>query len=176
MFNRAKYIVLALALVAVLVSGCSTQAAAPSQQPDMATNPPTTPTPTPIPTPSTPTEQPSNPLPNRVDVIYFHRPQRCVTCLCFEERIRYVVATYFQDQLDSGKLTFGVYNIGDSKNAAIVKKYKPVTSSFYINTFKDGTDSIKNWEEIWSWGCRSNKPGFDQKVKSAIEQALASVE
>ncbi|MCX6009502.1 MAG: nitrophenyl compound nitroreductase subunit ArsF family protein [Chloroflexi bacterium] len=117
-----------------------------------------------------PNQSPSSP--DRVDVVYFHRPQRCPTCLCFEERIRYVVNTYFQKELSNGKMTFGVYNIGDNKNADIVKKYGAVGSQLFINTVKDGTDYIRDIQDIWSWGCRSNKEGFDQKVKSIIEQSL----
>jgi hypothetical protein len=113
---------------------------------------------------------------NRVDVVYFHRPQRCVTCLCFEERVRYVVSTYFQNEIDSGRMTFGVYDIGDNKNNDIVKKYGAVSSQLFINTVKDGTDNIKDIQDIWDWSCRSDKPGFDQKVKSVIEQSLKSVD
>jgi hypothetical protein len=113
---------------------------------------------------------------NRVDVVYFHRPQRCVTCLCFEERIRYVVSTYFQTELDSGQMTFGVYDIGDSQNADIVKKYGAISSQLFINTVKAGTGNIKDIQDIWSWSCRTNKEGFDQKVKTVIEQSLESVE
>ena len=113
---------------------------------------------------------------SRVDVVYFHRPQRCVTCLCFEERIRYVVSTYFQNELDSGQMTFGVYDIGDRKNAAIVSKYGAVGSQLFINIAKDGTDHITDIQKIWSWGCRSNKAGFDQQVKSVIEQSLKGEE
>jgi hypothetical protein len=115
-------------------------------------------------------------LVDRVDVVYFHQPQRCPTCLCFEERIRYVVSTYFQNELKSGKLTFGVYNIGDSKNTDIVKKYSAVGSQLFINTVNDGADNIKDIQDIWSWSCRTNKVGFDQKVKNVIEQNLKGEE
>jgi len=109
---------------------------------------------------------------DRVDVIYFHRPQRCPTCLCFEERIRYVVRTYFQNELDSGRMTFGVYDIGDNKNAAIVQKYGAISSQLFINTIKDGTDHISDIQAIWDWNCRTDKAGFDQKVQSIIQQSL----
>jgi hypothetical protein len=115
-------------------------------------------------------------LPDRVDVVYFHRPQRCPTCLCFEERIRYVVSSYFQNELNSGKMTFGVYDIGDSKNADIVKKYSAISSQLFINTVKDGSDNIKDIQDIWSWGCRTNKQAFDQQVKNVIEQSLRGKE
>jgi hypothetical protein len=110
--------------------------------------------------------------PDRVDVVYFHRPQRCPSCLCFEERIRYVVSTYFQNELDSGKMTFGVYDIGDSQNVDIVNKYGAVGSQLFINTVKDGKDNIKDIQDIWSWSCRTNKSGFDQQVKNVIQQSL----
>ncbi|MGD0353780.1 MAG: nitrophenyl compound nitroreductase subunit ArsF family protein [Dehalococcoidia bacterium] len=113
---------------------------------------------------------------DRVDVVYFHRPQRCPTCLCFEERIRYVVNTYFQNELNGGKMTFGVYDIGDSKNTDIVKKYGAVGSQLFIDTVKDGTDNIKDIQDIWSWSCRTNKAGFDQQVKNVIERSLRGEE
>jgi len=169
MFKRARYLVLTLALVAVISGGCSNQTTSTPQLPA------TTNTPTPTPTSPASAEQLSN-LPDRVDVVYFHRPQRCVTCLCFEERIRYVVSTYFQNELNSGKITFGIYNIGDSRNATIVKKYSPISSSLFINTVKDNADNIRNIEAIWSWNCRSKNESFDQQVKGVIEQSLKSVE
>jgi hypothetical protein len=115
-------------------------------------------------------------LPERVDVVYFHRPQRCPSCLCFEERVRYVVTTYFQNDINTGKMTFAVYDIGDSKNADIVNKYGAVGSQLFINTVNNGRDNIKDIQDIWSWNCRNNKPGFDQQVKNVIEQSLNGVE
>ncbi len=155
------YLTLLVISVIGLLCACGSPAAVPTP-PSEPSEPPQT---------TTPSNEPSNPS-DRVDVVYFHRPQRCPTCLCFEERIRYVVSTYFQKELNSGKQTFGVYNIGDSKNADIVKKYGAVGSQLFINTVKDGTDHITDIQKIWSWGCRSNKAGFDQQVKSVIEQSL----
>lgn len=135
----------------------------------------------PSPAVTPPPEQPSEPsetttAPDRVDVVYFHRPRRCVTCLCFEERLRHVVRTYFQDEVDSGKLTLEVLNLGDKENAATVNKYGAFGPQLFINTVRDGADHIRNIEEIWSWGCRSDKEGFDQAVKNLIEQSLEEVQ
>jgi len=99
-----------------------------------------------------------------------------VTCLCFEERLRHVVRTYFQDEVDSGKLTLEVLNLGDKENAATVNKYGAFGPQLFINTVRDGADHIRNIEEIWSWGCRSDKEGFDQAVKNLIEQSLEEVQ
>ena len=59
---------------------------------------------------------------DRVDVVYFHRTQRCPKCIHAEESINYTVETYFADELASGKVTFQVLDVQDEENAAIVKK------------------------------------------------------
>lgn len=126
--------------------------------------------------PSTQTQDTVPVSPDRVDVVYFHRPQRCPSCLCFEERIRYVVATYFQSEINAGKMTFGVHDIGDSKNTEIVNKYGAVGSQLFINIVRNNKDNIEDIQDIWSWNCRNNKPGFDQQVKNVIEQSLSGEE
>src|SRR4030042_1757106 len=78
---------LQFAIVAVLAVGllcaCSSQAIAPTPPPEEPTVPSEITT--------TPPDEPSTSQTQRVDVVYCHRPQRCPTCLCFEERIIYVV-------------------------------------------------------------------------------------
>jgi hypothetical protein len=174
---KKRFTIIAFLIVGLLCA-CASPATTPIPSGGASVPPTTTPS---LPKPSgqiqttTPPDE-SSTLPGRVDVVYFHRPQRCPTCLCFEERIRYVVNTYFQNELKSGKLTFGVYNIGNSKNADIVKKYSAVGSQLFINTVEDGTDHITDIQDIWSWSCRSNKAGFDQQVKNVIDQSLEDKE
>jgi hypothetical protein len=167
-----KYLtaVSALALGLFLFS-CTNSAAQPVSPPGEST-PPFGVTTTLSDNSSAPTQDDLSILPDRVDIVYFHQAQRCPTCLCFEERVRYVVSTYFQSELDSGKMTFGIYDISDSRNTDIVYKYGAVGSQLFINTVKDGTDNIKDIQDIWSWNCRGDKPGFDQQVRNLIQQSL----
>ncbi len=174
--RRAKMYVTIITILAVgLLFAC----ASPAIPPTPSDEPPSQPEIITTPSDNSSTSQngiESPALSDRVDVIYFHRPQRCVTCLCFEDRIRYVVSTYFQNELNSGRMTFGVYDIGDRKNAAIASKYGAVGSQLFINTVKDGTDNIKDVQDIWYWHCTSNKRDFDQKVKNVIDQGLEDIE
>ncbi len=170
--SRAKkYFAVAALLIVGLLGACVSPPAPPTSPPDEPAAPSEM-TAAPSDNSSTHTPDDSPGLPDRVDVIYFHRPQRCPSCLCFEERVRYVVSTYFQNELDSGQMTFGVYDIGDRQNIDIVNKYGAISSQLFINTVKDGTDNIKDIQDIWSWSCRTNKAGFDQKVKNVIGQSL----
>ena len=108
----------------------------------------------------------------KVDLLYFHRPQRCTKCLCFERRVSYVVNEYFQDEIDSGQLTFQVLDIGDKENLALVKKYGAVGSQLFINTIINGEEHIKGVQEIWSWDCTSNTDRFDREIENIIELSL----
>jgi hypothetical protein len=116
--------------------------------------------------------QPQPPLPNRIDVIYFHVNQRCPTCLCFEERVNQVIKAYFSDALNSGNLTYRVLNAQQEQNANIARKYGVVGSQLFINTVVNGKDNIKDIKEIWDWNCRAPNTSFDGKVRSIIEESV----
>ena len=113
-----------------------------------------------------------SPLPNRVDVIYFHVNQRCPTCICFEDRVNHVIETEFNDAIASGRLTYRVLNAQKEQNADIARKYGVVGSQLFINTVINGKDSIKDIQEIWNWNCRGDAPIFDRKIKTVIEGSL----
>ena len=107
-----------------------------------------------------------------VVLLYFHQPQRCTKCLCFEERVSDVVGEYFQTQIDSGQLTFQILNIGDKENYALVQKYGAVGSQLFINTIINGEEHVKDVQEIWSWDCTSNTDRFESEIRNVIELNL----
>jgi hypothetical protein len=109
---------------------------------------------------------------DKVEVIYFHLIQRCPTCLCFEERINSVLKNNFNQEINSGKITYQVLNIQDEKNTTIVKKFGAVSAQLFVNRIVDGKDNIVNIQEIWDWNCRGDKTAFDQNIKNLIELSL----
>ena len=114
--------------------------------------------------------QSSSPV-DRVDVVYFHRTQRCYTCLHAEELTRYTVETYFADELASGRVTFQSINVQDAANADIVEKYNNASYlTLCINTVKDGADHIEEVTDIWL--VRGDDEAFVEIVKSKIEKSL----
>jgi len=112
---------------------------------------------------------------NRVDVIYFHVNQRCVTCLCFEQHVNKVIDAYFQDALNSGKLTYQVLNVQKPENAAITKKYQAVGSQLFVNAIIKGIDNIQDIQSIWNWRCANDPKGFELKVKNVIQGGLNEI-
>lgn len=107
---------------------------------------------------------------DRVEVVYFHRAQRCYSCYYAEDGIRYTVETYFADELASGKVTFKVINVADEENAAIVNKYEAYTSSLFINTIRNGTDHIEEVTDIWL--LIGNDEAFVEALRNKIEKSL----
>src|SRR5512136_321063 len=112
----------------------------------------------------------SSGLADRVDVVYFHRTQRCYSCRYMETAANYTVQTYFKDELASGKLTFQVFNVEDEANAGIVKKYQASYLSLYINTVKDGTDHIELVADLYP--LIGNDEAFAETLKNKIEKSL----
>ena len=108
---------------------------------------------------------------DRVDVVYFHRTQRCYSCIYAEDGIRYTVETYFADELASGKVTFQSINVQDEVNADIVEKYNNASYlTLCINTVRDGTDHIEAVTDIWL--AIGDDEAFVEIVKSKIEKSL----
>jgi hypothetical protein len=126
-------------------------------------------------TPTTPDESDTPPTPaEKVEVVYFYRPQRCYSCVYAEDTTRYTLETYFADELASGKIIFVTLEVTAEENAAIVEKYEAYTSSLFINTVVDGTDHIETVSEIWL--VIGDDEAFTELVKSKIEQSLSGEE
>jgi hypothetical protein len=107
---------------------------------------------------------------DRVDVVYFHRTQRCYSCTYMEDASRHTVETYFADELASGKVTFQVFNVEEEQNADIVEEYQASYLSLYINTVKDGTDHIELVTDLYT--LIGNDEAFAETLKSKIEKSL----
>jgi hypothetical protein len=106
----------------------------------------------------------------RVEVVYFHRTVRCVTCLRAEEWTRYTVETHFADELASDKVTLQSIDYQDEANANIVEKYDAYGSQLFINTVQDGTDHIEQATDLYP--LLYSKEAFVNALKSKIEKCL----
>ena len=117
---------------------------------------------------STP-ETPSAPA-DTVEVVYFHRPQRCSGCLYAEAGTQFTLENYFASELAEGKIAFKVIDLGDKANTAIVEHYGAYTSSLFINGIRDGTDYIEEVTDIWLVLGKDSE--FIAIVKDKIESCL----
>ncbi|OGO00437.1 MAG: hypothetical protein A2Y59_06230 [Chloroflexi bacterium RBG_13_52_14] len=139
--------------------------------------PQTTPSPELSPTPTNtsvaPTLQPSPGRTDYVEVVYFHRTQRCYGCQYAGDTTEYTVETYFANELANGKLVFKMVDVQDKANASIAERYGAYGSSLFINEIVDGIDHIEPVTDIWYHLGDDEK--FTQVVKDAIEKHLGNI-
>ena len=149
-------------LIAVLTLSGSILCACGGPAQDAPTDTQQTPTPT--------YSQEPPPPENGVELVYFHRAQRCQNCLYLEACVTYTVETYFQGELASGDLVFRVLNVQDEANAVIVEKYGAYGSSLYVNEVVDGVDHIEHVTDIWF--VVGDDEACSSLVKAEIEEHL----
>ena len=111
-----------------------------------------------------------NSSPDMLEVVYFHRPQRCSGCVYAETVTRYTLENYFADELANRTIVFKAINLGDKANAAIIEHYGAYTSSLFINSIKGGIEHIEEVTEIWFLLGKDSE--FVALVKSKIDYYL----
>lgn len=109
---------------------------------------------------------------DKVEMVYFHRERRCQACTYAEERISFLVETFFINELESGRLVFEIYNLGDRDSAKAAEKYNAIGSQLFINTIIGDSENIRYVEEIWYWGCIDDEEVFDKTIKDVVSKGL----
>jgi hypothetical protein len=107
---------------------------------------------------------------NGVEVVYFHRAQRCSGCIRMQDMTEYTLNTYFADELESGEIVFVAINLQDAANADMVQKFGAYTSSLFLNDAEGGADSIEELTDVWFvlW----DDEEFADTLKDAIKERL----
>ncbi len=85
----------------------------------------------------------------QVQLVYFHRTQRCQGCIAAERLTRQTLDTYFSDQLASGVVSITSLDVQAPENDALAQKYDASGSALYFNVRKRGTEYLCEEAEIW---------------------------
>ena len=145
LFTRGKVFILFMAIL--IVAGCVfTACSTSSSNPDS-------------------TLEPS--VDNGLEIVYFHRTNRCYSCTYAEDKVRYTLDTFYSDELADGELVFMAVNVQDDANSAIIDKYGAYTSSLYMNKVVNGVDDIENITGIWFY------IGKDQEFVDYVNDEIA---
>ena len=109
---------------------------------------------------------------DRVEVIYFHGKQRCVTCRAIEKLTNEVLEATFKNQIDKGAVVYKVIDISDPQNEAIADKYEVTWSSLYINGWKGGKETVNNMTEFSFANAKGSPDIFKEGIKNKINELL----
>jgi len=109
---------------------------------------------------------------DRVELIFFHNHERCLTCTNMEKLTKEVVDTFFGQQVKEGKVVLIIVDIEDRKNRAIIDDYRVVWTSLYINRWRGGTESRHNMTEFAFLNVDSSPDRFKEGIRQKVEELL----
>jgi hypothetical protein len=105
---------------------------------------------------------------DRVVVMYFHRTNRCPTCLKMGGYSEEAVTSGFAEQIKSGKVAFHYIDFQNEKNAALTAGYKVAGPTLIVARIAgDKVAEYKNLAEIWTKV--RDKAAFIEYVQSNIK-------
>ena len=86
----------------------------------------------------------------RLIAYYFHRTQRCHTCLAMEEYAEEALQVAFPEAFESGEVEWRAVNIEEPEYEHFVQDYELTSSALVMVRFENGAQlEWKNLEDIW---------------------------
>lgn len=87
----------------------------------------------------------------RVVAMYFHRTQRCPTCLKMGSYSEEAVNSGFAQQIEQGRVAFYYIDFQDPKNEALTKGYGVTGPALIVARIAgDKVAEYRNLQEIWA--------------------------
>lgn len=106
----------------------------------------------------------------RVEVVYFHRTQRCHSCMTAERLTRRTVETYFSQQIAEGSLSLSVIDVQSREASQVVGEYGAYAPSLFIGVFAGGVHYVYHASDTYV--ALRNDAAFLSILRADIEQAL----
>jgi hypothetical protein len=93
----------------------------------------------------------TEPPADRVVVMYFHRTQRCPTCLKMGSYSEEAVKKGFEKDIKAGTVEFHYIDFQDAKNAALTKAYRVEGPSLIVaKVVKSKVARVNSLKDIWT--------------------------
>lgn len=103
---------------------------------------------------------------NKIEVIYFHAPNRCPSCLANETQTKQILEKYFKPEIAIGQGLFVSLDLKEDKNKALVEKYEIVFPTLLILK-KQGSKEVKTDYTNTAFGYAFNDPEKYEKLLQA---------
>ncbi len=81
---------------------------------------------------------------SQIDIYYFHRTERCNTCLSIEENTKTVLEQYFADELKDETIIFFSINYEGDTEKEVIEKYDADAPALYLTKVKKGKETNKD--------------------------------
>jgi len=113
----------------------------------------------------------ADPPADRVLAMYFHRTQRCPTCLKMGSYSEEAVKQGFPDQVANGVVAFYYIDFQDENNAELAKGYDVSGPALIVAQVVD--NKVKEYKDLGEiWTKVGEKPEFLEYVRENVEAYL----
>ena len=109
---------------------------------------------------------------DRIEVLYFHGAQRCVTCKAIEANTKALLDSLYSNEIADGKIVYKIIDISQKENEKVADKYEVTWSSLFVNRWKNGTEEVNNMTEFGFANAKSDPDSFKNGIKSKIDELL----
>ena len=109
---------------------------------------------------------------DRIEVLYFHGAQRCVTCKAIEVNTKALLDSLYSNEIADGKIVYKIIDISQKENEKVADKYEVTWSSLFVNRWKNGTEEVNNMTEFGFANAKSDPDSFKNGIKSKIDELL----
>ena len=108
-----------------------------------------------------------------VEVLYFHRKRRCVTCRAIEKVASETVAEKYARQMADGKVRFTVIDMDTPEGEAAANEYRVARPSLLVTSRKaDGSVIVEEMTEAGFANARRDPEAFGAILCEAINRQL----
>lgn len=107
-----------------------------------------------------------------VDIYYFHREARCLTCLSIEENTQSALDQYFADEVKNGTINFYSICYEGETEKDIIEKYDADGPALYLTKIKKGKETNKNLTDFAFDNSLHNADKFKNGLRDKINELL----
>lgn len=108
--------------------------------------------------------------PDRIEVLYFHGAQRCITCRAIEKHTKELLDSLYASEMENGTIVYKAIDISQKENQDIAEKYEVTWSSLFINKWDNGNENANNMTEYAFSYAKGQPETFKTGLKDKIEE------
>ena len=109
---------------------------------------------------------------DRVEVLYFHGAQRCVTCNAIEAETKALLDSVYAKEIKAGKVVFKEVDISKKENEKLADKYEVTWSSLFVNGWKEGQETVNNMTDFAFSYVKAAPDTFRKGVREKVDSLL----
>lgn len=110
----------------------------------------------------------------KIEIVYFHAPNRCPSCVANETQTQKVLEKHFKTEMVSGQISFVSLDLKEVKNDALITKYEIVFPTLLILKKQGGNELKTDYTNTAFDYAFSEPEKFEKLLQAEIQKQLSS--